>query len=218
MPEAIRSALTEWLRALWEYSRAHTVIVPLLRSAILSSGAERIVDLCSGSSGPAIPDIPVILTDKFGPIKVDARRVPAELTGMRTLFNSFHHFRPEEARRILEDACMCGQPIGVFEITSREWPKVLLSFPASFIGVYLLIWRMRPIRASWWILTWVIPVIPLVVGWDGLISHLRAYTRSEIEEMTCGLGGKGWTWEQGRVEAPRGGVRINYAIGRPVLR
>jgi len=222
MPQTIRSALTEWLRALWEFSRAETVIAPLLHSAIVSSSAVQIVDLCSGNSGPILPlqaelKVPVILTDKFGPVKVDARCVPADLTGMRTLFNSFHHFRPEEARRILEDACLSGQPIGVFEITSRQWPKVLLSFPASFIGVYLLIWRMRPFRASWWILTWLVPVIPLVIAWDGLISHLRAYTNSEIDEMTRGLGGEEWTWEQGRVAAPRGGVTICYAIGWPSL-
>ena len=228
MPETIRTALTEWLRAFWEYSRAATAIAPLLRTAILSSGAGRIVDLCSGRSGPAIPvqaelarsgvEVPVILTDKFGAIKIDARSVPAELTGMRTLFNSFHHVRPDEARRILEDACLGGQPIGVFEITSREWPKVLMSFPASFIGCFLLLPRVRPVRASWWIFTWLIPVIPLVIGWDGLISHLRAYKRSEIEEMTRGLGGEEWTWEQGRVAAPRGGVTINYMIGRPAAR
>src|ERR1700691_5573256 len=75
LPETLRNALTEWLRALWEYSRAEVVIAPLLQAAIISSGAERIVDLCSGRSGPIVGvqaelrrrgiQVPVILTDKF---------------------------------------------------------------------------------------------------------------------------------------------------------
>ena len=146
LPETLRNALTEWLRVLWEYSRAEVVIAPLLEAAIVSSGAEQIVDLCSGRSGPVLGvqaelarrgiQIPVILTDKFpdrealkalavnsrGTVtacldSIDAASLPQQLTGFRTLFNSFHHFRPADARGILSAACVDRQPIGIFEIT-----------------------------------------------------------------------------------------------------
>jgi hypothetical protein len=243
-PAIFRTALTEWLRALWEYSRAEVVIAPLLRDAIVSSGAVRIVDLCSGSSGPVIRiqselartglQIPVILTDKFpdrdalrnvaagsgGAVtacfdSVDATAVPETSPGLRTLFNSFHHFRPADARRILRDACRGRQPIGIFEITARTPSRLALCFPASFLSCFLLIWRMRPRRSAWWLLTWVLPVIPFIVGWDAFVSHLRSYTPAELDGLTAGLC-QGWRWEQGRVEAPRGGVEISYLIGTPV--
>ena len=34
----------------------------------------------------------------FYPDSVDAMKVPGELHGFRTMFSSFHHFPPEEAR------------------------------------------------------------------------------------------------------------------------
>ncbi len=245
LPETLRSALTEWLRVLWEYSRAEVVITPLLQAAIVSSGAGRVVDLCSGGSGPILGiqaelarrgvQIPVVLTDKFPDREslsaltldyrrnvtaclhsIDAASVPEKLTGLRTLFNSFHHFRPQEARDILRAAWVDRQPIGIFEITARTLPKLALCFPASFFSCFLLIWRMRPRRAIWWTLTWVAPLIPFIVGWDALVSHLRSYTPSELYALTEGLDDASWRWQQGRVAAPRGGVEITFLIGTPV--
>ena len=46
--------------------------------------------------------------------------MPDELGGFRTLFNAFHHFPPERARAILEDAVHKGQGIGVFEFTRPD--------------------------------------------------------------------------------------------------
>jgi hypothetical protein len=40
---------------------------------------------------------------------VDARRVPRELRGTRTLFTSFHHFSPDDARAVLRDAAQSGR-------------------------------------------------------------------------------------------------------------
>jgi len=244
LPETLRSALTEWLRALWEYSRAEVAIAPLLETAIVLSGAERIVDLCSGSSGPVIRvqtelarrgmRIPVVLTDKFpnsealsalaadsrGNVtarldSIDAVSIPETLTGLRTLFNSFHHFRPADARRILKAACVDRQPIGIFEITERTFPKLALCFPASFLSCFLLIWRMRPRRPAWWILTWLLPIIPFIVGWDAFVSHLRSYTDAEMREFTRELNDAAWIWREGHLAAPRGGVEISFLIGTP---
>ena len=41
--------------------------------------------------------------------------VPESLNGFRTLFSSFHHFRPEQARAILANAMEKKQAIAVFE-------------------------------------------------------------------------------------------------------
>ncbi|HEX4278347.1 MAG TPA: hypothetical protein VHZ74_23495 [Bryobacteraceae bacterium] len=244
-PAVFRSALTEWLRALWEYSEAADVVTPLLRKSLAISGAARLVDLCSGRSGPVIPVqnrlesagvfLPVVITDKFpdhtalirlrdqsgGRITVslepvDATSLPGDLLGFRTLFNAFHHFRPADARRILADAYRSRQPIGIFEITERRLSKVLLCFPASFLSVFLLIWKMYPHRMAWWIFTWLIPVIPITIAWDGLVSHLRTYTPAEMEQLIEGLRDETFRWETGRVAAPRAGLDVSYLIGVPV--
>ncbi len=245
-PGVLRDALTEWLRVLWEYSQAATVIAPLLARTLSSSDTFRIVDLCSGAGGPIVPvqrqlallglSVPAVITDKYPapaladqlsessgnltvmPQPVDARELPESLTGCRTLFNAFHHFTPPEAKRILEDAYRKGQPIAIFEITERTLLKVLLCFPASFLSVFLLLKRMRPRLWIWWLLTWILPVIPLLVAWDGLVSHLRTYSPAEIRRLIDGLSSGSYRWETGRVAAPRGGVEITYLIGHPVRR
>ncbi len=215
-----------------------------MERVIRTSAAPAIIDLCSGRSGPILPlnaelagrgvRIPVVLTDKYPDHEfavgfaqkaelgvtyrresVDATNVPAGLAGLRTLFNSFHHFRPDQARAILTDAYRNRQPIAIFEITQRTALRVATSFPASFLGVFLLIFLMKPRRPLWWLGTWVVPVIPLVVGWDGLVSHLRSYTPGELLEMTAGMNRDGYRWGTGTVKAPRAGVVVTYLIGTP---
>ena len=108
-PGVLRDALTEWLRVLWEYSQAATVIAPLLARTLSSSETFRIVDLCSGAGGPIVPvqrqlallglSVPAVITDKYPapaladqlsessgnltvmPQPVDARELPESLTG-----------------------------------------------------------------------------------------------------------------------------------------
>ena len=201
------------------------------------------MDLCSGASGPLLPiqselrrigiRIPILLTDKYPdpdilarpvddpsiswfPEPVDAAHLPPGLAGLRTLFNSFHHFREPEARAILKDAYRSRQPIAIFEITRRTVGRVLSSFPASFFGVFPLLFLMKPKRPAWWLATWIVPVIPLVVGWDGFVSHLRAYTADELRKMTSDMNDSAWRWEVGSVKAPRAGVEVAYLTGAPV--
>jgi hypothetical protein len=199
-----------------------------MEPVVRATGVTRIVDLCSGASGPVVPlreelsrygiDIPALLTDKFpaGPnvIQADATNLPPGLTGFRTLFNSFHHFRPEQAHAILADAVRERQPIAIFEITDRSTARILKSFPASFVGVFLLLFFMRPRRPEWWLGTWLVPVIPFTVAWDGLVSHLRSYTAEEMNELTRDLK-EGYRWQIGKVRAPKAGVQVSYTIGSP---
>ncbi len=243
-PQLLRGALTEWLRALWEYSEGATVIAPMLERIVRQTGSTQIVDLCSGGSGPMISiaehlertglEIRILATDKFpnpavmaelsprthGRIRgslesLDATRLPAHLSGVRTLFNSFHHFGPEAAQQILQNAYQNRQPIAVFEITDRALGRVACAFPGTFIAVFLLLARMRPFRLSWWLLTWFVPILPLSIGWDGLVSHLRSYTSFELGRLIEGMD-QNYSWQMGGLTAPRAGVRITYLVGCPV--
>jgi hypothetical protein len=228
---------------LWEYTQAATVISPILERIIHETGSQQIIDLCSGGSGPIIPlaqqlgerglTIPILATDKFPdpytmselarktggrvkgfPESLNATQVPRNLTGLRTLFNSFHHFGPKLARQILQDAYRGRQPIAIFEITNRAPANVALSFPVTFVSVFLLIARMRPFRLSWWLLTWIVPIVPLSISWDALVSHLRSYTEVEFAHLVEAMD-QSYSWNVGEVAAPRGLIRISYLVGRP---
>ena len=127
-PPSLRDALTDFLAFTANLAGAYDPVAPLLRRALARTGAHRIIDLCSGAGGPwrtlaAQVGVPVVFTDLYPHgdtvVPVDARSVPAELDGFRTVFTAFHHFRPAEARAILADAVQRRQGIGVFEIARR---------------------------------------------------------------------------------------------------
>src|SRR5271155_1958886 len=69
----------------------------------------------------------------FYPGSVDAMAVPVDLRGFRTMFTSFHHFPPEQARGILQNAVDAGEGIGIFEIPRRAPSTIGLTFAFIFM-------------------------------------------------------------------------------------
>jgi hypothetical protein len=240
-PDKVRRLVTDYLRfALWAIG-AHHCIAPLLARLLRRSGARRIVDLCSGASGPVQAvravlageglDVPAVLTDRhpnlpvwrevagagldFVAEPVDATAVPAgvaALGGARTLFNCLHHFPPETARAVLGDAVRAGAPVAVFEVTERSARSVIASLLLAPV-VFLITPFIRPL--TWWrvALTYLVPLAPLCICWDALVSSLRSYTVSELQGLGAGLPGPAYTWEAGQVRAR--GVPITYLLGWP---
>src|ERR1043166_1308225 len=138
-PRSLRDALTDFLSFFANTGGAYDSVGPLLRAAIERTGARRIIDLCSGAGGPwsrlaPMVGLPVVKKDLYphdpGVRRVDARAVPPELDGFRTIFTAFHHFRPAEARAILADAVARKQGIGIFEIARRAPREIpIIAFP-----------------------------------------------------------------------------------------
>ena len=145
---------------------------------------------------------------------VDATSVPRNLKGFRTLFNSFHHFPSAQACQILRDAYEARQPIGVFEIPNRKPVGIALSFFASFVSVLLWMPRMRPKKLAWWVFTYLVPIIPFTVAWDGWVSHLRAYTPQEMLQMTRDFSDF-YRWEIRNIELQNGRFTITCLLGLP---
>lgn len=204
-----------------------------------ATGRDRIIDLCSGGAGPVPPlmadlraaGLPVTatLTDFYPnraafaaaasavvdsvPDPVDARAVPPELAGVRTLFNAFHHFRPVDAAAVLRDAVRAGQPVGVFEAMDRRLVGVLPMVFLVPLIVLLVTPLVRPFRWDRLVLTYLLPAVPLTVWWDGVVSALRAYTPAELEALGREAG-PGYEWRAGWV--PLGGGspgRLTYLLG-----
>jgi hypothetical protein len=245
-PSFLRDQVTDDLQIILNIVRPYADILPQLREGIEHSGADRVLDLCSGAGGPwpwladALArnglSIRAEMSDKYPNAQararvqtnsanlhyreeaVDATRVPRSLGGFRTLFTSFHHFPSEQAREILRDAVASGQGIGVFEIPGRR-PLTLLLLPLVPIADIVLVPFLRPrplSRATWRLVwRWLIPIIPLVLFFDGIVSCLRAYSPSELRELASGLGDCGYRWEIGCEK--RGCLRlpITYLVGYP---
>jgi hypothetical protein len=144
---------------------------------------------------------------------VDVTAVPPNLGGFRTLFASFHHFPPEQARAILRDAIRSSQGIAIFEVPGRHIRTILLTVLVP-IADLLVTPFLRPFRWSRLLWTYILPVIPLVLLFDGIVSCLRVYSPSELAELVAGISdGDNFEWEIG--EERSGLLPITYLIGWP---
>jgi hypothetical protein len=243
-PRVIRDYATDYLQFAIVAWKAYASVMPLLADALKRTCSRQILDLCSGGAGPWVDmlpalraagvDAPVRLTDKYpnreafdhanreshGAITghlepVDATAVPADLTGFRTMFSAFHHFRPEQARAILADAFNQRQGIAVFEAGQRDL-KMLLSMFLVPLAVWVLTPFIRPFRWSRLLWTYLIPAVPLIILFDGFVSCLRFYSVEELRSLTIGLASDGYAWSAGTVEGKRVPMPVTYLIGVPI--
>jgi hypothetical protein len=143
---------------------------------------------------------------------VDAMNVPRALKGLRTMFTSFHHFSPEDARAILQNAVDAGESVGIFEITRRA-PSAIGFIFAGILLLFLHIPRIRPFRWSRLLWTYLIPIIPLVMLFDGIVSCLRTYRPQELREIVEQLTACQYHWEVGELAGKR--TPVTYLIGYP---
>jgi len=148
----------------------------------------------------------------YYPDSVDAMNVPRALKGLRTMFTSFHHFSPDDARAILQNAVDAGESVGIFEITRRA-PSTI---GVIFVGTLLLLLhtpRIRPFRWSRLLWTYLIPIIPLVLIFDGVVSCLRTYRPQELRETVEKLTSCRYKWDIGELAGKR--APVTYLIGYP---
>ena len=241
-PAPIRDAATDFLQFALHLGNNYAPIAPCLRQALERAGADRIVDLGSGGGGPWLrmlreldktgPPVEVCLTDRYPNLQalervrrasgdrldyvrdpVDAAQMPAHLRGFRTLFTAFHHFRPDQARAILHDAVQNRQGIAVFETTQRSL-KSIAAVAISPLLVLLFTPFIRPFRVSRFFWTYLVPAVPLVVLWDGVVSCLRTYSPRELRQLVEPFAEEGYAWDIGE-EYGKAPIPVTYLIGYP---
>ncbi|MGB6248085.1 MAG: hypothetical protein WBF54_03170 [Terriglobales bacterium] len=149
---------------------------------------------------------------RFYPGSVDATNVPRELKGLRTMFTSFHHFLPDAGRAILQDAVDAGEGIGIFEIARRAPSAIGLAF-GFVLALFACTPWIRPFRWSRLLWTYLLPIIPFVLLFDGVVSCLRTYRPQEMIEIVDRLKASDYQWEAG--ELPTRYMPITYLIGYP---
>jgi hypothetical protein len=241
-PAPLRRAITSYLAMTYGITPFPKLWAGRLAEVIRRDGVTEIVDLGSGSGGPVRRVVKelgergfkvlVILTDlypngnelefgadsrssiRYWPEAVDATRVPTALPGIRTMFAAFHHFQPEAARGILRDAWEHRCAICIFEGTSRT-PASIASTLLIPLLVLLLTPLVRPVSWVQILFTYLVPILPLLIFWDGVVSQLRTYSVAELEEFTRNLQSPGYRWEVGLIEVPRTPAGVPYLIGRP---
>ncbi len=244
-PNFIRDGITDFLRWWQDAGHIYHPIFPLFKRLLSELRPVRIVDLCAGGGGPFVnffcergnieeEGLELCLTDMY-PNKeafehlqakdpkrityrldsIDATHVPDSLTGFRVLFTAFHHFSPGAAQAIIGDAVANRQEIGIFEYTQRSLVNIFLMLFSPVIVLFTTP-LIRPFRWQRLFWTYILPVIPLAVTFDGIVSCLRTYTPQELRDMTAAIpGADTYCWEIGRKAAGIPFWKITYLIGYP---
>jgi hypothetical protein len=227
-PQFLRNYVTDFLQFLSNKTKIYKPIIPIIKKGLLKSNTNQIIDLASGGGGgllwlnkelqQEIPELKITLTDYYPNISafeltksqagnfdfltdsIDARNVPSNLTGLRTQFLSFHHFKPEDAKQILQNAINTNSSIAVFEVQERS-VQSLIAMLLSPVSVILSTPFIRPFKIGRILFTYLIPIVPLIVLWDGVVSSFRTYSVKEMNELVTSLEGTiEYDWEIGKAK------------------
>lgn len=243
-PAKVRDGITDYLRFFISLFRIYSPIPAILKEYMEITGNIEILDLCSGSGGATIQLIneldklsgkkyKITQSDKYPNLKslefikqrtcgrigyigisVDATNVPENFHGFRTIFSSFHHFKNDDAVKVLQNAVDCNSPIGIFDGAERKWRYiigVILSTPFFLIFCSPF---FKPFKWSRIFLTYIIPLIPIFAVWDGIVSMLRIYNPNELIELAKQTNSKNYIWNSGTLKN-KIGTRVSYLVGYP---
>ena len=241
-PRVLRSHMMSWLSSSYRYSSLPAIWAGYIARALPSNQRVEMIDLASGAAGP-VPlvreqlaargyMVSITLTDlhpdpaamttlnhRSGPIRywpepVDATRVPPQLKGVRTMFTALHHFGPDAASLIFRDAFEKKISLFVFELSERSAASLAASLLIPLAVLALTPW-IRPFSWSRMLWTYVVPILPVVIFWDGVVSQMRTYSQPELALMTSRFCSDDYTWETGEIGPPGIPFALPYVIGRP---
>jgi hypothetical protein len=239
--------MTDYLQFVITRVGIYKPAVPIIKEVMEKTGKDEILDLCSGSGGGIDlvqqelskltgKEIKVTLSDKYPNLEsfemlrnnsnegldyikesVDAMHVPGHLKGIRTMFSSYHHFKPYEAKEILKNAANKKTPICIFEGAGKtifDFLAILIFTPFIFL---LITPFMKPFRLSRLFLTYIIPLVPVMTTWDGLVSILRMYTPKDMLKMANETGAVNYVWNAGEIKGKFANI-VMYMVGYPKIR
>jgi hypothetical protein len=247
-PQVFRRIQTDYLQFVTTRGAGHQNLIPLFTKLLQHNETQEIIDLCSGGTGPWVRlreqldqaglNVKVTLTDKFPNPEaiqkwseasaegiaylaepVDATNVPVHLKGTRTIFEGFHHFRPQQAKLILQDAFEKGEAIGIYEasLKSPQAPIIFLLSPLmTLLGYLFMTPFIKPRTWARFLWTYLLPIVPLATCWDGLVSFLRVYSPQGLKALTEPLQRNGYRWEVGQAATGTPLFVFTYLLGYPV--
>lgn len=242
LPQFMTSWMTRVLHVSHRQTEDGRVWAPKLIQLMDRAGENRIVDLCSGGGGPVLDLVRILegeygrqihltLTDlipnlktaeeinKQGPNRVYVTRsvsaadVPADWPGIRTVFSGLHHMKPEVAFSFLKNAFEHRKHIFIGETTKRSL-TALKTYAKAPIHFFAATRQIEPTRAQR-LLTFGLPVLPAMLGWDNLMSCMRTYSANELRAFTAKLSAPDYCWEIGELYNPVLDTPYPYIMGFP---
>ena len=196
-----------------------------LKGARFESSKQDWLDLASGTGGPSrmlkktweensSTELILTFSDRYPSDKnildIDVLLDELPPSDGYTMFNAFHHFNTQEQEQIL------------FKVSKGNWALVAEPLTPSlftFIGIFFLTGPLHFLLApfvspfSWARLFWtyLVPVIPIVTCWDGLVSVLRAPSSNHLRQLAEKASNSSFEWSVEMVPFSFG--RVSALVG-----
>jgi hypothetical protein len=201
---------------------------------LCSGSSDPLVHLCKqvAKHNPDLAGLSVYLTDlfpnvprfsehqkrhpeivRFSAEPIDATNTPArpDLPRVRTILSALHHFQPDQVRAIFKDAAKHADAIVVLDVPPRTRRSLLMNV-AQWPWIFKTCFTRR---ASWRfpavLSTIVVPIVPMTLCLDGLVSMLRGYHPQELLDLAREANDQDFSWEAGVLPGPMGAL---YLYGR----
>lgn len=240
-PAWLRDAMTGYLQVVIDQARPYDLAAPILDRLLEESESRSILDLASGGGGPW-PALAELMAGEAGPPRVTlsdiapSREAAGRFAGLAgfdyrmepvsaldppdeghdvwTMFTGLHHFRPEDVKTLMRQAQDRGVRFAGFEATHRSWRGLLVTLFIPLL-VLLLMPRVRPRRVIPLVLTYLPPIVPLAIWWDGFASTLRTHSVEELRGMAGEIRIDGYEWVAEEIVVPGAPIPVLSLVGRP---
>jgi hypothetical protein len=74
---------------------------------------------------------------------------------------------------------------------------------------------IRPVKVSQLLFTYLLPLVPVCLFWDAVVSNLRTYSLAELEVMTADMQSSDYVWKTGELRVPLMPGAYPWLTGRP---
>jgi hypothetical protein len=176
---------------------------------IQKSNENHLVDLCSGNGlymckflkNLNCPQVKITLTDlhphfnsefvnittngviNYHPQALSALSAIRELNGIHLMFSAMHHFNEKELSKILQCAIDNEQTVAFFDYSQRKFVMELFAVICGVILLFLMSPLIHPFSWKRLLFTYIVPLVPIILITDSIISRLRAYRLSELNDL-----------------------------------
>lgn len=243
LPPALRRLVTEFLDSIVQMVNANRPFLPLVREFAPAPGDE-IVLADGDAGGPAAlltaelrrefpgtrvrwlaedlhgtrrADLERLLGADADPVSLAELRAPPAAAGRRLLLsiNALHTWPAPEARRRLAERA----PLADVAIWGEGNNKSLRQVIGMTIIVPLVVLLrtpfIRPVRAERLLFTYLLPVLPLIIVWDGCAALFRIRGPDAARDLARAALPGTFAADAGKLPNNRGGFIIYLRVRRP---